>query len=151
LSIGLKPSRAFAHRIDCGGIEFPQVAHRIHPQKSPRRPSTPVAASPGDLYIVNKIANQRTFVAGGGGSMSLDHRPLMIAGERVGDVVSIGERVVLYTTHPSLLHLDGKRFGSFDLAAAVALAALERAREAIVPRRLPDAGEAAEPAVPRPH
>jgi hypothetical protein len=75
----------------------------------------------------------------------------MIAGERVGDVVSIGQRVVLYTTHPSLLHLDGKRFGSFDLAAAVALAAVERARDALAPRRLaePEAGIGA--AIPRPH
>jgi hypothetical protein len=75
----------------------------------------------------------------------------MIAGERVGDLVSIGQRVVLYTTHPSLLHLDGKRFGSFDLAAAVALAAVERARDALVPRRIAEPGESIVAAVPRPH
>lgn len=46
------------------------------------------------------------------------HHPLTIDGERVADVVSLGLRVVLFTTDPRLTALDGKYFAGFDSAAA---------------------------------
>ena len=45
--------------------------------------------------------------------MTLGHRPVVIGGERVGDLVSLGQKVVFYTTVPALAHLDGKMFDGF--------------------------------------
>jgi hypothetical protein len=54
----------------------------------------------------------------------VQHHPLTIDGERVADVVSLGLRVVLFTTDPRLAALDGKYFGGFDSAAAAVREAL---------------------------
>ena len=44
--------------------------------------------------------------------MTLRHRPVVIGGKRVGDLVSLELKVVFYTTVPTLAHLDGKIFES---------------------------------------
>lgn len=54
----------------------------------------------------------------------LRHHPLTIDGERVGDVVSLGLRVVVYTTDKRLADLDGKHFAGFDSAVAAVREAL---------------------------
>ncbi len=50
--------------------------------------------------------------------MTLRHWPVVIGGERVGDLVSLEQKVVFYTTVPSLAHLDGKIFNSSAEAEA---------------------------------
>ncbi len=40
--------------------------------------------------------------------MTLGHRPVVIDGKRVGDLVSLDLKVVFYTTLPALAALDGK-------------------------------------------
>jgi len=40
--------------------------------------------------------------------MTLGHRPVVIDGKRVGDLVSLDLKVVFYTTLPALAGLDGK-------------------------------------------
>ncbi len=50
--------------------------------------------------------------------MTLGHRPVVIDGKRVGDLVSLDLKVVFYTTLPALADLDGKIYD--DEAAAVA-------------------------------
>ena len=46
--------------------------------------------------------------------MTLRHRPVVIGGIRVGDLVSLELKAVFYTTVPTLAHLDGKIFDSFS-------------------------------------
>lgn len=48
--------------------------------------------------------------------MTLRHRPVVIRGERVGDLVSLEQKVVFYTTVPALAHLDGRIFDGFASA-----------------------------------
>lgn len=48
--------------------------------------------------------------------MTLRHRPVVIGGKRVGDLVSLELKMVFYTTVPSLAHLDGKIFESVSHA-----------------------------------
>lgn len=50
--------------------------------------------------------------------MTLRHRPVVIGGKRVGDLVSLEQKAVFYTTVPTLAHLDGKIFDSFAQAEA---------------------------------
>ena len=50
--------------------------------------------------------------------MTLIHRPVVIGGERVGDLVSLEQKVVFYTTSSALAHLDGRIFDSFAEAEA---------------------------------
>lgn len=46
--------------------------------------------------------------------MTLSHRPVVIGGKRVGDLVSLEQKVVFYTTVPALAHLDGKIFDGYS-------------------------------------
>lgn len=48
--------------------------------------------------------------------MTLGHRPVVIDGKRVGDLVSLDLKVVFYTTLAPLADLDGRIFDS-DAAA----------------------------------
>ena len=50
--------------------------------------------------------------------MTLGHRPVVIDGKRVGDLVSLDLKVVFYTTLPVLAELDGKIFDSESDATA---------------------------------
>lgn len=61
---------------------------------------------------------------------ALRHQPLVLDGERVGDLVSLGLRVVFYTTDKRLADLDGRHFTCFESAAAAVRESLaaERAR-----------------------
>ena len=62
--------------------------------------------------------------------MTLRHRPVVIGGERVGDLVSLEQKVVFYTTVAALAHLDGKIFGGFGEAEATIQTALAPERAA---------------------
>lgn len=44
--------------------------------------------------------------------MTLGHRPVVIDGNRIGDLVSLDLKVVFYTTLPALAALDGKIYDS---------------------------------------
>ena len=50
--------------------------------------------------------------------MTLGHRPVVIDGKRVGDLVSLDLKVVFYTTLPALAALDGKLYDSVSEAMA---------------------------------
>ena len=50
--------------------------------------------------------------------MTLGHRPVVIDGKRVGDLVSLDLKVVFYTTLPALADLDGKIYDSEGDATA---------------------------------
>ena len=50
--------------------------------------------------------------------MTLGHRPVVIDGKRVGDLVSLDLKVVFYTTLPALIALDGKIYDSERAAVA---------------------------------
>lgn len=58
--------------------------------------------------------------------MTLGHRPVVIDGKRVGDLVSLDLKVVFYTTLPALAALDGKIYES-------EAAAVSDIRKAMVP------------------
>ena len=58
--------------------------------------------------------------------MSVRHWEIEAAGESVAQVISLGERYVLYSTHPALRILDGQIFASLEAAREAALAALGR-------------------------
>ena len=60
--------------------------------------------------------------------MTLRHRPVVIGGKRVGDLVSLELKVVFYTTVPALAHLDGKIFAGFSDA-------MSEIRTALVPEK----------------
>lgn len=62
--------------------------------------------------------------------MKLRHRPVVVDGERVGDLVTLERKVVFYTTHPALAHLDGGRFDSFADAMKTIQASLAHAKAA---------------------
>lgn len=56
--------------------------------------------------------------------MTLNHKPLVIDGDRVGDLVTLDTKVVFYTTVAALAHLDGQRFddeGAVDRAVRTAM------------------------------
>ncbi len=48
--------------------------------------------------------------------MTLGHRPVVIDGKRVGDLVSLDLKVVFYTTLPTLAALDGKIYDGVSQA-----------------------------------
>ncbi len=50
--------------------------------------------------------------------MTLGHRPVVIDGKRVGDLVSLDLKVVFYTTLTALAALDGKIYDSEQAARA---------------------------------
>lgn len=50
--------------------------------------------------------------------MTLGHRPVVIDGKRVGDLVSLDLKVVFYTTLPALAALDGKIYDGVSEAMA---------------------------------
>ena len=50
--------------------------------------------------------------------MTLGHRPVVIDGKRVGDLVSLDLKVVFYTTLTALADLDGKIYDSEQAATA---------------------------------
>lgn len=50
--------------------------------------------------------------------MTLGHRPVVIDGKRVGDLVSLDLKVVFYTTLTALADLDGKIYNSEQAATA---------------------------------
>ena len=50
--------------------------------------------------------------------MTLGHRPVVIDGKRVGDLVSLDLKVVFYTTLPALADLDGKIYDSEAVAVS---------------------------------
>ncbi|NBC95023.1 MAG: hypothetical protein GVY27_01565 [Deinococcus-Thermus bacterium] len=53
---------------------------------------------------------------------------ISIDGERLGDLISLGDRYVLYTTHTRLQSLDGARFETPQAARREVARALARAR-----------------------
>jgi len=55
--------------------------------------------------------------------MSAAHMPLRLHGEFLGDLITVGHRVMLFTVRPDLASLDG---GTFDDADAARDAVLER-------------------------
>lgn len=57
---------------------------------------------------------------------SLRHHAVVIGGERVGDLVSLGLRVVFYTTDPRLETLDGAYYCSMESAVEAARNALRK-------------------------
>ena len=57
--------------------------------------------------------------------MSLRHKPVIVGGKRVGDLVSLELKVVFYTTVPALAHLDGKIYDSVSDAMAAIDSALK--------------------------
>ncbi len=58
--------------------------------------------------------------------MSVRHWEIEVAGESVAQVISLGERYVLYSTHPAVRILDGQIFATLDAARDAAHAALGR-------------------------
>lgn len=59
--------------------------------------------------------------------MTACHRCLSVKGEQIGDLISVGARVTLYTVRPELGHLDGVTFDSAEEAEAEVVSALEAA------------------------
>lgn len=81
--------------------------------------------------------------------MHIEHRPVVIDGQRLGDLVSCDRRYRLYTTDPDLSGLDGSAFDGVDEALAAvkrALAIAGRLKPAIVPAALAASSSPASPA-----
>ena len=62
--------------------------------------------------------------------MTLTHKPLVVDGDRVGDMVTLDTKVVLYTTVRTLAHLDGERFDDEKAVERAVRAALKKAEAA---------------------
>ena len=62
--------------------------------------------------------------------MSAKHFPLVLAGEAVGDLITVGNRLSLFTVRPDLAVLDGLSFRSVEEARRVAAGLLRGANEA---------------------
>ena len=60
--------------------------------------------------------------------MTLRHQAVVIDGERVGDLVTLGMQVVFYTTDPALADLDGQKYPDFDRAVIAIRAVLKAAK-----------------------
>jgi len=58
--------------------------------------------------------------------VSIVHVPVTLEGERFGDLVSLGEDFVFYTTDSRLSGLDGKVFADIDDVAEAIRAVLAR-------------------------
>jgi hypothetical protein len=58
--------------------------------------------------------------------MTRGHVRVEIHGERFGDLIPIGQRFILYTTHQRIKPLDGKSFMSVDDARKAIQAALRQ-------------------------
>ncbi|MEQ8967950.1 MAG: hypothetical protein RID91_19190 [Azospirillaceae bacterium] len=69
--------------------------------------------------------------------MSIVHVPVTLEGERFGDLVSLGDEFVFYTTDSRLSALDGKVFADIDDVAEAIRAVL--ARQTVVEWRAPAA------------
>lgn len=54
--------------------------------------------------------------------MSAAHMPLRLHGEFLGDLITVGHRVVLFTVRPDLEALDGCTFDDADAARDAVLA-----------------------------
>lgn len=46
--------------------------------------------------------------------MPQSERIVTVEGERLGDLVALGDRFMFYTTHQQLLDMDGKVFKGFE-------------------------------------
>ncbi len=57
--------------------------------------------------------------------MSIQHQLIFDDGDAVAQIISLGERWVLYSTHPKLRGLDGQVFDSMADAEGAAEARLE--------------------------
>lgn len=56
--------------------------------------------------------------------MSAAHMPFRLHGEFLGDLITVGHRVMLFTVRPDLAVLDGCTFDDADAAREAALARL---------------------------
>ena len=63
--------------------------------------------------------------------MTLTHKPLVIDGDRVGDMVTLDTKIVFYTTDAKLAHLDGQRFDD-EIAVASAVRAAQKNKTEVV-------------------
>jgi hypothetical protein len=50
--------------------------------------------------------------------MPVDHEPVIIRGQRLGDLVSIDRKVIFFTTRPDIQRYDGKIFADAKAARA---------------------------------
>lgn len=57
--------------------------------------------------------------------MSASHLPLRLHGEFLGDLITVGHRVVLFTVHHALAALDGCTFDNAEAALDAAAARLK--------------------------
>lgn len=56
--------------------------------------------------------------------MDIEHHVVDAGGKRVGDLISLGQNFLLFTTSPELTALDGRSFSSPQEAALQVAAAL---------------------------
>ena|GEM_PF-1690702 len=63
---------------------------------------------------------------------------ISIDGERLGDLISLGDRYVFFTTHARLRQLDGAHFDSPQSARRAVGVALDRAMRTPPVRRIAD-------------
>lgn len=70
-----------------------------------------------------------------GGGKAVRNLTISIDGERLGDLISLGDRYVLYTTHGRLGDLDGARFDTPQAARRAVGLALARARRQLPTRQ----------------
>ncbi|MGP1395868.1 MAG: hypothetical protein ACTS3R_10205 [Inquilinaceae bacterium] len=59
--------------------------------------------------------------------MDIEHHVVDADGKRVGDLISLGQNFLLFTTNPELTALDGRSFSSPQEAALQVAAALNAA------------------------
>lgn len=59
--------------------------------------------------------------------MDIEHHVVDAGGKRVGDLISLGQNFLLFTTNPELKALDGRSFSSPEDAALQVAVALNAA------------------------